>query len=205
MILKKLTPDTYIISNWSGGKTRQIAIDPPSALYADRNFNFRLSSATVDLEESDFTSLPEYERIISPVMGKLQLLFNGGTEPVILNELDFKHFDGAWKTCSKGKVTDYNLMTRKGVCTGKATAITLSEGETTMLAMGFSPEGKRIVTLVWCVEGEVKINIAEENISLKSQESAWIEDCNGPEKNLQVFHVEGEFVKLMLAEVVFIK
>lgn len=204
MILKKLMSDTYIISNWSGGKTRQIAIDPPSAVYADRNFNFRLSSATVDLEESDFTSLPDYERIISPVIGKLQLLFNGSSEPVVLNELEFKHFDGAWKTCSKGKVTDYNLMTRKGVCTGKATAITLLEGETTILPMGISSEEKRIVTLVWCVEGEAKINIAHEIICLKSQESAWIEDCDGAEKNLQVSHVVGEFAKLMLAEVTFI-
>ena len=73
-----------------------------------------------------------------------------------------------------------------------------------MLPMGFSPEGKRIVTLVWCIEGEAKINISDENICLKSQESVWIEDCDAAEKNLQVSYVEGEFAKLMLAKVAFI-
>ncbi|MDF3006052.1 MAG: hypothetical protein K0S22_2524 [Oscillospiraceae bacterium] len=204
MILKKLTPDAYIISDWSGGKTRQIAIDPPLAVYADRDFNFRLSSATVEQEESDFTPLPDYERIISPVKGQLQLLFNDSAQQVILNEFELRHFDGAWKTSSRGKVTDYNLMTRKGICTGKATAITLAAGEKTTLPTGFSAAGKRVITLVWCVEGGVKISVTGESIDLKSQDSAWIEKEASAVNELEIAHVEGMPAKLMLAEVKFI-
>ena len=49
--MRKLTESDYRISDWSGGKTVQIAIAPEDAQYADRAFLWRLSSATVDLDE----------------------------------------------------------------------------------------------------------------------------------------------------------
>ena len=54
-----LTKDDYVVSQWSGGTTTQLAIAPSGAQYGDRAFLWRLSSATVDLEESDFTPLPD--------------------------------------------------------------------------------------------------------------------------------------------------
>ena len=52
-VLKK--EENYSVSEWSGGKTKELAIYPPKCRYADRDFIFRLSSATVELDESDFT------------------------------------------------------------------------------------------------------------------------------------------------------
>lgn len=198
--MKKVTPDAYITSDWTGGKTTQIAIDPPTALYADRNFNFRLSSATVLLDESDFTPLPDYERIIAPVEGQLRLTFNGG-EAVVLSEMELCRFDGAWQTRSRGRVTDFNLMTRKGVCTGKASAITLAAGEKAALPAVSDPDGKRIVTLVWCVEGFAELGIADETIHLASAETVWIE---GLTVDGTIRHMQGPQVRLMLARVRFI-
>ena len=60
-----LTSKDYVVSNWSGGKTIQIAIAPEGAVYADRDFLWRVSSATADLDESDYTPLPDYERWLS--------------------------------------------------------------------------------------------------------------------------------------------
>ena len=47
--------EQFVVSQWTGGKTTQLAISPKEAVYADREFLWRLSSATVELEESDFT------------------------------------------------------------------------------------------------------------------------------------------------------
>ena len=44
-----LTKDDYVVSQWSGGTTTQLAIAPSGAQYGDRTFLWRLSSATVDL------------------------------------------------------------------------------------------------------------------------------------------------------------
>ena len=82
MALLHLTKSNYIISQWSGGTTTQLAIAPEGAVYADRDFLWRISSATVDLEESDFTALPDYVRLISVLDGIPSLLL--GIVPLAL-------------------------------------------------------------------------------------------------------------------------
>ena len=67
----RLTQKDYVVSQWSGGTTTQIAIAPQGAQYGDRTFLWRLSSATVDLDASDFTPLPDYHRLISPFRGAM--------------------------------------------------------------------------------------------------------------------------------------
>ena len=54
----KLTSPDFVTTTWSGGKTTQLAIAPDGASYAERAFLWRISSATVELEASDFTPLP---------------------------------------------------------------------------------------------------------------------------------------------------
>ena len=51
----------YSTSAWSGGATTEIRIMPEGSRYADREFLWRLSSATVEVEESTFTALPDYD------------------------------------------------------------------------------------------------------------------------------------------------
>lgn len=52
------TKGQYPVSNWSGGSTTELYLDPPQASYAQRNFGVRVSSATVECERSQFTALP---------------------------------------------------------------------------------------------------------------------------------------------------
>ena len=106
-------PENYKTSNWSGGRTIQTAIFPETANYADRNFLWRLSTATIETEKSDFTSLPDYDRIIMVLSGEVVLAYEGD-RVARLAELEQDRFDGALKTKSFGKITDYNLMYRKG-------------------------------------------------------------------------------------------
>ena len=64
MKIQKISADMQAVSRWSGGTTTQLAISPANALYADREFLWRVSSAVVELPESDFTPLPDYDRIL---------------------------------------------------------------------------------------------------------------------------------------------
>lgn len=105
--------DNYTTSQWSGGSTKELAIFPKRSKYSDRNFIWRLSSATVDTEESTFTRLPDYDRVLMVMSGEVVLSYEG--ERVSrMKELEQDRFDGAWKTKSFGKITDFNLMVRKG-------------------------------------------------------------------------------------------
>ena len=49
---KLLTQADQVTTTWSGGTTTQLAIAPEGAVYADRDFLWRLSSAKVELEHS---------------------------------------------------------------------------------------------------------------------------------------------------------
>ena len=84
MTIQHLTPSDYITTKWSGGLTTQLGIAPAGAVYADRDFLWRLSSATVEDAESDFTALPDYERLISTLECTIELNHNGG-ENLTLN------------------------------------------------------------------------------------------------------------------------
>jgi len=97
----------YIQSTWAGGITRQIMIEPREALYAERSFLWRLSSALVELSESDFTPLPDYNRQILVLEGKLKLSHDAGSV-IDLAPFQTHVFDGAASTHAWGRCTDFN-------------------------------------------------------------------------------------------------
>ncbi len=107
-MIKQIKATDYKTSTWSGGTTTQIVIHPETELYENRNFAYRISSATIDLEESDFTPLPKYKRFITPLDNKITLAH--GKEQIALSPLEIHSFSGATQTKSMGKCTDFNLM-----------------------------------------------------------------------------------------------
>ncbi len=110
MKILHLTSADYQTAAWSGGTTTQIFIWPENASYARREFLFRISSATVDLPESDFTPLPGVERWITPLQGSFTLT-HPGAEPVVLPPLGAPYrFSGETPTHCEGRATDFNLM-----------------------------------------------------------------------------------------------
>ena len=118
------------VSHWSGGKTSEIAIVPPESLYANRDFLWRVSSATVEVEESDFTPLPDYQRWLVLLEGSL-LLSHGGGHPFQLEPYSVHAFDGGEATHALGCCRDFNLMLRKGICCGRLRVLSLPDRGTT--------------------------------------------------------------------------
>jgi mannose-6-phosphate isomerase-like protein (cupin superfamily) len=100
-------------SNWSGGTTTELYIYPKDAIYSQRDFKWRLSSAKVEVEKSTFTLLPGISRIIMIVEGEL-ILEHEGHHNAILKEAQQDSFSGEWTTTSFGRVTDFNLMITEG-------------------------------------------------------------------------------------------
>lgn len=118
-----------LTTKWSGGTTSQLAISPVDAVYADRDFDWRLSSAEVNDEKSTFTPLPDYHRFLTTRKGTLKMRHDGG-EWYSIGEGDVAEFEGGSVTESEGKVTDFNLMVRKGRIEGSLDTEFLEDGET---------------------------------------------------------------------------
>ncbi len=114
MRILHLTRKDYKTSAWSGGTTTELFIWPKGADYAKREFTFRVSSAAVELAESDFTPLAGVMRWITPISGGFTLTHPGKT-PVVMSPLDAPYsFSGEEATHCEGRATDFNLML-KGV------------------------------------------------------------------------------------------
>jgi environmental stress-induced protein Ves len=110
MKVKIIRKSEQIASAWSGGTSTQLYIYPENSNYAERDFLFRISTATVDVEESVFTRLPGISRQLMILEGTLKLEHTGKYTKT-LKKFETDSFEGDWETKGFGKVTDFNLMT----------------------------------------------------------------------------------------------
>lgn len=114
MRIKIISQKDRHTSTWAGGFTNELWIFPQNGSYASRNFQARISSATVQLQESDFTILPGVIRYITPLNGGFTLSHPDG-QTITMAPLDTPYrFDGGIATHCIGTATDFNLML-KGV------------------------------------------------------------------------------------------
>src|SRR5688572_4699738 len=119
MSIEQFTSDSRTTINWASGTSTEIFIFPSNGSFADRNFQFRISTATVEAEESTFTFFEGITRHLMILKGELELIHEGRyTKHLKPYEQDT--FSGEWSTRSKGKVTDFNLMLKAGA-TGSLT------------------------------------------------------------------------------------
>lgn len=109
-----LTSKNYVQSTWSGGETTQVYLFPPQGRYELGQFDFRISTASVLLEQSNFSSLPGYQRIIMSLDHPIKLihqnLLQDQSRVVHLQPFTVDFFDGAEKTTSFGQCQDFNLI-----------------------------------------------------------------------------------------------
>ncbi len=140
VIIRKQTD--LVAGRWNGRTTTELAIYPETASYKERDFIWRVSTATVEQEESDFTKLVGFRRIILSLQGDLSLYHHleATNKAIYLKPYEPYAFDGAWDTTSKGKVVDFNLM-----LSGKAdgTVRTLGDSENQTIIEMTTPKGKR--------------------------------------------------------------
>ncbi|WP_352419773.1 HutD family protein [Proteiniborus sp.] len=111
--IKLIKNEDFIVTEWSGGKTTQIYIYPEDASYKSINFKFRISSATVELEKSEFTKLEGVYRFITPLDKNLKLTHNN-EDYMELKPFQIYEFDGGLNTTSYGTAKDFNLMLANG-------------------------------------------------------------------------------------------
>ena len=151
--------------SWSGGTTTQLAIYPKEAVYKKLDFIFRISTATIDVEKSDFTPLPSISRCIMILNGELTILHKDHYTKR-LKKFDTDNFSGNWKTTSLGKATDFNVMT---------------SGQVKSALTGFSFQGKASkefildgdVTAVYVYVGQIEVEgtfLEQGDIALISRE-----------------------------------
>lgn len=113
MSIQQFTADKRTTINWAGGTSTEMFIHPSNGSFTERNFLFRISTATVEVETSTFTFFEGITRHLMILKGQLELVHEGRYTKH-LQPYDQDVFSGEWKTYSKGKVTDFNLMLKDG-------------------------------------------------------------------------------------------
>lgn len=126
MSIQQFTADNRTTINWASGTSTELFIHPSDGSFAGRDFLFRISTATVEAEESTFTFFEGITRHLMILKGKLELIHEGRYTKH-LEPYDQDVFSGEWSTRSKGKVTDFNLMLKDGA-TGSLTHHRVEQG-----------------------------------------------------------------------------
>lgn len=174
-VMTHLKPADYVVSTWSGGTTTQVAIAPKGAVYADRDFLWRISSATVDLEKSDFTALPDYFRYIATLDGAIDVVHDQSA-PIHLDPYKVHAFDGGAQTSSEGRCRDFNLMLRKGACEGLLESVALEGGASACASLcGEAEAAERAEMLIYLCEGSLRVEACGEAVVLAAGEAVYFE------------------------------
>ena len=105
-----LRANDFQVSDWSGGKTKQLYLSPPTGHYGKRNFDYRLSTATVELAESQFSDLSGFHRILVSLDHTLHLHNASRQEETVLAPFTPYAFEGSDSITSRGTCTDFNLI-----------------------------------------------------------------------------------------------
>lgn len=109
------TQEQYQTTMWKGGTTRQIFISPADGDLAARRFDLRISSAIIELTESDFSDFTGFTRYILPLEGKITLLKDGRRIPLSHNELYMFEGDEVVSSENTKGAIDFNIIVRHGI------------------------------------------------------------------------------------------
>ncbi|MDN2453488.1 HutD family protein [Lactobacillus sp. UCMA15818] len=177
-------------TRWSGGQTTELYIYPAGSLYENRDFGFRLSFATVEVDKSKFTSLSGYKRIIMPLTNPIELVNNSKTTRLIPGQ-SF-NFAGSDLIESRGVSKDVNLMHTSDFAGQISTIDDNSDNKLNSswehLCL-YNLGGKRIVTIkdqklnVGLGDCVIINNINRENLEIKIE-------ISGNKKKLILFEVK---------------
>ena len=114
MEIKIIRKKDFKSKKWSGGETSEIYIYPENVEYPNLDFKFRISSATIEIERSEFSNLQGIYRYISTLENTIELSHDDKNYKKI-KPFEIYEFKGDISTFSKGKTRDFNLMISKDV------------------------------------------------------------------------------------------
>lgn len=179
MTIEIYKAEDFKTSKWSGGSTTELYIHPPNANYAADNFNFRISSAIVEIENSDFTILPSVSRQLMVLKGSIKLLHKNHHE-VQLNKMEIDSFDGSWETSAIGTCVDFNLMT-KGNTKGKISSVCVYANK----SLNFQLDATCEFIIFYLYEGNMQCHFGSEKRNLNQGELMVIHHPRNEEIKLQ--------------------
>ena len=179
-------------AQWAGGTTTQLAIYPAGTEYTKFNFLFRLSTATVEVEESTFTFMPGVTRHLMILNGVLDIDHKGRYKKH-LEKFGYDVFDGEWPTTARGKVTDFNLMVRERSA-GKLQALALRDRQEETIAF----RAKVAYSGVYLLSGAVRVIAGSNSCEMKAGDFLFCDH----ESQQQIMHMQATaFSEIILATV----
>ncbi|MDP3357946.1 MAG: HutD family protein [Lutibacter sp.] len=161
--------EDFKITKWAGGSTTELYIYPPTANFASRNFDFRISSATVEVPQSNFTKLPEISRQLMVLSGSIKVSHKNH-HTVQLHKNDIDSFEGNWETSAVGTCVDFNLMT-KGNTKGKISSIAVSANK----ILNFKLDATCEFIIFYAYEGKLQVDFSSEKRNVNQGELLMIQ------------------------------
>ena len=152
--------NTQEVATWSGGTTTELFIYPDGATYAEKNFDFRISTADVIAATSTFSAFPGYHRRFMVLRGEIEITHKDQYTKK-LNELEQDAFSGDWETSAVGRCMDFNLICSPKA-KGKIKAHSLDKGARLELKRNDS------FLFIYTVVGSIEVIIDEKTYSLGS-------------------------------------
>lgn len=119
---------------------------------------WRISSATMDIEESTFTHLPGFSRELMVISGETTLEHEGRYK-VTIKPFEKDSFMGDWTTKSFGKASDFNLMTSKD-CSGSLEVFEVKDK--VCLELGTGKSGLSVSQYLYPVGGSIEVQIKDD-------------------------------------------
>jgi environmental stress-induced protein Ves len=152
-----------------GGSTTEIAVAPPGAGFD--SFEWRVSLATIS-QSGPFSSFPGIDRSLALVDGD-GVLLDFGNERFVLSPseplIEFPGEAAVEATITGRQTTDFNVMTRRGICRHRLER---------SVVRGVEPLKRRTgTTLVFLADGEsATLRSATERIALVRYDAVLLED-----------------------------
>jgi environmental stress-induced protein Ves len=163
------TENLQIISEWSGGRTRQLFIYPYNASGGTSfDYIFEITSSTMSDEETQYTVYKNYHRILMVIKDSTTLTHEDG-RIVSLGQYSYDEFDGECLTFSKGCATDYELMIRKGN-KGFIDVLSLNEDDEQNNLLCCHPNYPFAYHGFFCHQGNCRIQVGKEKFLLSESD-----------------------------------
>ncbi len=153
-------------TKWSGGETVQLEIFPEN-LSVNDEFIWRISSATVEKGNNDFTIFKGYNRALIVLDGELEIEHENKNS-ILLKKLTPYFFSGSLRTKSNSKINirDFNVIWKEEL--GKLNINTYYGGENIRIF------NKKI--FIYCIEDSITLIINEITLIAKKDDFIILED-----------------------------
>jgi environmental stress-induced protein Ves len=172
-----------------GGSTTEIAISPVGATLDE--FEWRVSLATI-AQDGPFSCFPGIDRSLALVNGD-GVLLDFGDERFVLSPsepvIEFAGEDAVHATVTGQHTTDFNVMTRRGLCRHRLELRTVRGTETL--------KRRSATTLLFLAEGEsLTLSSARERIAMVRYDTLVMTDAE------EVWTLEAQQATVLVADII---